>query len=148
MMAVGDSVELTAVCTNRTVNLDRGMVIGNCTTHSNPQWGECQVYFTDISVSPDPSTWRRIRIPSAEGTEYFLFLTNSFVVYGFENVLIRSTNVFGSWIANDGSLQQFQPSAEERASSRRLLESSLNQRTFMCSLREARHTFSTILSGL
>ncbi len=147
-MAVGDIIQLTVDGTNRTVNLGRGMVIGNCTTHSNPQWGECQVYFTGIRVSQDTSTGRRIMIPSAEGTGYFLFLANSIVVYGFENVVIRSTNVFGSWIASDGRLQQCQPSAEERASSRRLLESSLNHGTFMCSFREARHTFSTIISGL
>ncbi len=94
-MAVGDIIQLTVDGTNRTVNFGRGMVIGNCTTHSNPQWGECQVYFTGIRVSQDTSMGKRIMIPSAEGTEYFLFLTNSFVVHGFENVLIRNTNASG-----------------------------------------------------
>ncbi len=39
-MAVGDIIQLTVDGTNRTVNLGRVMVIENCTTHSNPQWGE------------------------------------------------------------------------------------------------------------
>ncbi len=66
--------------TNSIVGSGPGMVIGNCTTISNPQWGECQAYFASISVSGDASVKRRIMIPSLKAAEHFLFLTNSFVV--------------------------------------------------------------------
>ncbi len=124
------------------------MIIGNCTTNSNPQWGECQVYFASISVSQDTSTGKRIMIPSAKAIGHFLFLTNSFVVYSFENVLIHNTNVYGLRTSSDGRPQQFQPSAAEKTASKHLLETSLNQKPFMCSFREARPKLMGSLFGL
>ncbi len=145
---VGDILQLTNVDTNSAINFDRAMRIGNCTTASNRQWGACQVFFNRISISSDASTGTRIiGIPLAAASGHYVFLTNSFVVFGFENVRIRSTNVVGLIISSNGSTQSFQPTAEERATAKRILGSSLNQQAFMCSVREHLPLFSSISIG-
>ncbi len=145
---VGDILQLTNLDTNSAINFDRAMSIGNCTTYSNPQWGACQVFFNRISVLSDASTGKRIiGIPLATATGHYVFLTNSFVVFGFENVRMRSTNVVGLMIINNGNVQSFQPTAEDRATANRILGSSLNQQTFMCSFREHLPLFSSISIG-
>ncbi len=121
------------------------MVIGNCSTYSNPQWGACQVFFNRISVSSDASTGKKIiRIPLATATGYYVFLTNSFVAFGFENVRMRNTNVLGLMISNNGNIQSFQPTAEDRATANRILATSLNQQAFTCSFQDILPLFSSI----
>ncbi len=145
---VGDILQLRNVDTNSAINFDRAMSIGNCTTASNRQWGACQVFFNRIGVSSDASTGKRIiGIPLATATGQYVFLTNSFVVFGFENVRIRNTNVVGLMLANNGNIQSFELTAEDRATAKRILGSSLNQQTFMCSFRENVPLFSNILMG-
>ncbi len=130
-MAVNDLIQLTVDDTNSVVNLGRGMYIEACSTYSNPQWGTCQVYFTDISVSENNSTGRKITISSAKATAHFLFISREFVVYSFDDVFIPFSSFHG--IISSNSFQSFQPTTEESLSAKRVLEKALNQKPFRCS---------------
>ncbi len=65
-------------------------------------------YTSKVSVSSDASTGKRIiKIPLATAAGHYVFLTNSFVVFGFEIVRIRRTKVIGLMIINNGNIQSF-----------------------------------------
>ncbi len=127
---MNDLIQLTVDGTKSTVNLGRGMYIEACSTYSNPQWGTCQVYFTDISVSENNSTGRKITISSAKATAHFLFISREFVVYSFDDVFIPFSSFHGIIPSTSGS---FQPTTEESLSAKRVLERALNQKPFRCS---------------
>ncbi len=94
-MAMSDIHELNVSDAPSTVNLGPGVFIKDCSTYSSPQRGTCQVYFTDICISENSSTRKKITISSATVTAHFRFIRRAFVVYSFDEVFMSYTSFYG-----------------------------------------------------